>query len=635
MRSSLMRAVLGLILFSMSACSSANPEAPPPTEVHAERYLLAHAAEAGRSLNDCMACHQSDFQGTGNVTNCLDCHADGAPFARHPLPYTDPALHGPAALVSLKACLGCHGRKPNRFDGGILSDPDLFAAADADCTACHPTAGAHPTSWQGRMPLSNGVSTGSHRSVSYQSIASSCALCHQVTPDSPAPLAQAPSCFTAGYTNGDGVTSGCHAGGFGNAAHVLPFTAPNLHGAAAKSDLAACQSCHGTAGTIAFDGGSAATACSSAACHPAAGAHPTSWLAGNNAGADYVSSHSNAANQSSACIICHDVTQGRSAPNPAAPSCYSATFSNMNGITSGCHAGGPSAPHALPFTNPDKHGPEAKADLKACASCHAEPSDAGPGDNPRFNRTIGDLAQGCEDCHNPQTAHPTLDWFKTGDYGHDSAANLAVACALCHGADLSGPAGGGVGPACSDCHSAGSPVSNTGCTSCHGRPPAGNTAPDRAAAHGPHVNLSGLGDDCQACHDGAGSATAIHRIDSNQDVRMPALYTPKTGATPQYDRNSRTCSNVSCHGGLTTPDWFSGRIDIRSDCQACHRSGTAQYNSYYDEAHRVDDHNGLNCTDCHDPDKLAVTHFTNLATPGFDGDAADSIRTGGCAGCHG
>lgn len=41
------------------------------------------------------------------------------------------------------------------------------------------------------------------------------------------------------------------------------------------------------------------------------------------------------------CSICHDFTQGRPTPDPAAPSCFSANFTNADGSTNECHPGGP------------------------------------------------------------------------------------------------------------------------------------------------------------------------------------------------------------------------------------------------------------------------------------------------------
>ena len=78
-----------------------------------------------------------------------------------------------------------------------------------------------------------------------------------------------------------------------------------------------------------------------------------------------------------ACAICHNTTAATPAgPNPKAPSCFSANFTNALGQARPCHAGGPgSAPHALPFADPSLHGAPAKADLSFCQQCHGPMED--------------------------------------------------------------------------------------------------------------------------------------------------------------------------------------------------------------------------------------------------------------------
>ena len=99
----------------------------------------------------------------------------------------------------------------------------------------------------------------------------------------------------------------------------------------------------------------------------------------------------------------------------------------MDCSATGCHSDGPGTGHDLPFTDPEDHGPEAKADLSACVACHATPADAGPGDNPRFNVPVGDLPQGCETtgCHSPFTAHPVPLWAGAEASSHVSAGHPA------------------------------------------------------------------------------------------------------------------------------------------------------------------------------------------------------------------
>ena len=312
-------------------CSSENPDAPGTNHVHDENYLLSHAGEANADIERCQTCHGNQLTGGNEVPGCFSCHSEGLTFAIHPLPYSDPEDHGAAGRNDLAKCFGCHGSPPNVFDGGILADPDLFNRPAADCSvpACHPDAGAHPTRWQGDNDITpDYLST--HRMISQATIQEGCALCHQVSDGGSHLLPEAPSCFSAGFTNSDNVTSSCHPAGF-IPAHGLPYTDPEDHGGPAKSNLSACQQCHGTPGTIFFDGGSASAACSSTACHPDAGAHPTIWRSG----------HRSARSMTTSCTICHDVIRGRTAPNADAPSCFAGNFTNADGITSGCHSDGP------------------------------------------------------------------------------------------------------------------------------------------------------------------------------------------------------------------------------------------------------------------------------------------------------
>lgn len=773
---------LWLLIIYVSGCSISNTDAPGADQAHPPRYILSHVVEATADLPGCKTCHGNDFAGNGDpVPGCFDCHDSGPPFTVHSLPYSDPADHGPAARDNQLLCRGCHGEALNNFDGGIVSDPNYFNNAAGSCSAaaCHAAAKAHPTNWQGTNDDGDPSYGASHRSISLDTVNTSCILCHKVDAAGSGPSPDAPSCFLAGFTNSDGNTTGCHSGGPGYAApHDLPYVDASAHGAAAKADLSACQQCHGTVGTIQFDGaiastdcssvdchpaarahptnwqgvndpsgdyvsshrtagaldtacaichnvaadapgphpdapscfagsftnadgsatgchavgpgaphgipfedealhgpeakkdlaycqqchgtantilfngGTAATSCSSAQCHSDAGAHPTRWQGTNDVTGNYLSTHRNALNQNTTCAICHDFIEGRSAPDATAPSCFGANFTNAEGSTTGCHASGPGAPHALPFTAPALHGLEAKADLVYCQECHATPAAGGAGSNPRFNVAVGSLTKGCEDCHTQNTVHPYSSWSGAASNSHKTAGNLAAACALCHGANLLGSAEGGSGRACGDCHTAGSPLVLSNCTSCHNNPPdsaapAGNSRPNRDGSHSVHDNLPRVGGICITCHDGSGTNANIH-FDATAPASIFGLatYDAKSGIF-SYNSASRTCSSVSCHGGQTTPNWLTGTLNVATGCETCHVRGTSQYNSYNSGEHgkHVREEN-LDCTDCHDPAKLDPDHFAGLDTIGFEGDAGATLRDylgynpatqRGCSvgGCHG
>lgn len=225
--------------------------------------------------------------------------------------------------------------------------------------------------------------------------------------------------------------------------------------------------------------------------------------------------------------------------------------------------------------------------------------------------------------------------------GHAVAAQQdSSACAECHGSDF---AGGVSGEACSSCHVNGFPLTATGCTSCHGNPPTGTTVPNRNGAHGTHYALPNMPSECDTCHSGAGSGTVNHN-DGVTEVTMLSAYNAKSGAAAL--NADGTCSNVSCHGGQTTPVWLTGKIDVNTQCLTCHTFGTSQYYGYNSGQHNyhvnVRGWNG-ECWRCHDYALLAGVHFSSLNTTTLDGQAYLTIssnagydkNTGTCVAiCH-
>jgi predicted CxxxxCH...CXXCH cytochrome family protein len=156
------------------------------------------------------------------------------------------------------------------------------------------------------------------------------------------------------------------------------------------------------------------------------------------------------------------------------------------------------------------------------------------------------------------------------------------------------------------------------CTSCHGQPPSGNSYPNVAGAHAVHTALPSVNNNCGVCHVGAAHNGQV-------DLGIVATYNAKSGtATP----NNNTCSNVSCHGGQTTPAWQTGTIAVDTQCTSCHTSGTGQYNSYYSGQHARHISKGYSCTVCHNTAKLSTGHFINLATTTFEQDPATTIGGG-------
>jgi len=386
-----------LVLFA-AGCSDqrANTREPHPPD-----YFSEHGPEATADVNSCRACHGIAFAGNGDAVSCFDCHIEGPPFGIHPaawtdvlvaheqfaltlswtscaasschggdlrgglsgpscfeagchpgtgepasphgLPYADAADHGPAAKPDQFYCRNCHGRPQNIFDGGFVADPAILDKPLGDCSdpACHPDARAHPTNWEGTTDDTDPTYDSSHRDITEAAEDTSCSLCHKTTGPGSGPLPGAPSCFSANFTNANGIASGCHPAGV-RAPHEVPYTAAALHGPAAKNNLAYCQDCHGVPGTIDFSGGLASPGCSDdPGCHPDARAHPTNWEGGNDPTPNYRSTHRNAGNQANSCSICHNFTGPGAGPDPGAPSCFASNFTNADGSFNQCHSGGP------------------------------------------------------------------------------------------------------------------------------------------------------------------------------------------------------------------------------------------------------------------------------------------------------
>ncbi len=435
------------------------------------------------------------------------------------------------------------------------------------------------------------------------------------------------SCFSAARS---GIN--CHPAG--PSGHPAGFAAPGLHGVNAKSaavgmlGMAFCKNCHGADYRGA---GSANRDC--IGCHklttPSTNAphSPAPWRGGTRT--HVTTDPSNAA----ACATCHSgganstIIPTTPAPAGTPPDCFNNTL---------CHG---VVGHPAQWALAANHGASAKTSLGGCQSCHATPAS---GVNPRFNVAKTNLANGCENCHQANTAHPT-PWL-TGRVGtpgnianttsHATAGSLGTACALCHGAALNGPAGGGTAPSCMSataisgisCHATSPAANPTGCSSCHGNPPNGATSPNRAFAHTAHT-FSNVA--CAACHNNLGFGSTAH-ADGTVNVALSPNYQAKTGGAPSYSVAGQ-CANVSCHGGLPTPQWTTGAtIDVNTSCNFCHslRTTSDQYNSYNSGQHDRHVNAGVVCTECHDTTKLATNHFTRLDTQTMEGPASATIGGG-------
>jgi predicted CxxxxCH...CXXCH cytochrome family protein len=217
--------------------------------------------------------------------------------------------------------------------------------------------------------------------------------------------------------------------------------------------------------------------------------------------------------------------------------------------------------------------------------------------------------------------HPE-NWLTSG---HPAAAQAdSSVCMECHGDDFSG---GISRVACSSCHTNGNPLTVTNCASCHGKPPAGTAAPNRTGAHntttGHFAPAVVLQDSCNTCHNGAGTGTVNH-YNGVVDIQFLSTYSAKSG-TAVFNADG-TCSKVSCHGGQTTPNWYTGSINVATQCTSCHAYGTSEYNSFSSGQHDFHVNTmGKACIVCHDTAKLSLNHFTALNTTALEGPASATI----------
>ena len=569
----------GLVLLGCGGGKGANGVAQYYGNYHPAGWIKDHSGQAVAGVDACTKCHEVSVLKVGNgVPTCLTtgCHHQSVPG------WANADIHGMKAKVavgatggSLVSCQICHGKN---FSGG--------ASANA-CVTCHGVKAPHPSKpWR-----TSGGSLQTHTSTD-PSNAAVCAQCHfpgspnnpAGHPASPAPAGTQPGCYNATL---------CHANA--GAPHALGSiwkdpTSAAFHGLEAKKDLKYCQSCHGTPGTTLFDGGSAATACSS--CHSkttGAGAHSTTWWNSPvQTFPGYVPSHRNAGNPLSStgsCVLCHAVAQTGTSTLPAAPSCYSASFGNSEHAAVGCHANGPSAaPHPVPYID---------------------------------------------------TTHTTV-----------TQTQFNADCIPCH--SVSGTSPVSAAPLCLTCHTVASPLNagtNAGtCLSCHSGPaglpagPTGTAFPSLAGSHAKHMALAGV--TCTSCHSDIGAGSLTHYNAANARVTPPASPAPVAIATTfnaqsgtaSFSTSALTCSTSSCHGGQSTPNWQTGTLNSSTAatsntyCLSCHASGTTEFNSYNSGQHLK--HAPAYCADCHNVLSGAgqTGHWANLQTPTMEGPAGATIQ---------
>ena len=209
----------------------------------------------------------------------------------------------------------------------------------------------------------------------------------------------------------------------------------------------------------------------------------------------------------------------------------------------------------------------------------------------------------CDTCHYPTTwvttptapatghingswtmefTYPPASWAGVG-YNGSWSTGLHSSCGTgginpCHRADLAN------NPPLRATYSWGTALTDD-CASCH----AGTAIATNK--HAQHLGSNALplataltfntSDECGACHNqttvsGNGRASGNQHIDNSLDVSFAATYDYEavggTGSTGTG--GARTCSDIRCHNGVTTPGW-----NATITCGQCHGDGTGSANS--------------------------------------------------------
>ncbi len=185
-------------------------------------------------------------------------------------------------------------------------------------------------------------------------------------------------------------------------------------------------------------------------------------------------------------------------------------------------------------------------------------------------------------------------------------------CATCHGSDFSG---GTSGASCLTCHEgAGGP---TGCTTCHGQPPA--TGAHLAHASGAIARPF----DCTECHVKPHTYTDVgHLFAADGGVIPEAIVTLKSGAW-----DGMSCQNSDCHG--------AGFVDTHAKNRApLWRGGTTQAACGTCHGLPPSNHALTQCSDCHvkviDANGALIDRSRHV-----DGKISLGDESGTCTACHG
>ena len=524
------------------------------------------------------------------------------------------STHPSFARPDGRACTECHG---DNLRGGI-SGVSCFTAS-RNGQGCHAGGPAfHPLNW-----LDKGGTTFHGSAFENGALINNlaCTACHD-----PANPSEPPGfiCLDCHFSiDGQRVPAGSTFIHGQITGHTVFFTDNVVN--------SVCISCHETNNTF---GNMPQPFCHN--CHEPfpAGFHPTGWANPDAHGAGAKSAPGSQAGFAF-CQSCHgtNFTGGGNAP-----SCLNNAF---------CHGAGVISPHSpAPWRAPlsaRTHTITNTGNAAVCAICHlgsgsvviTAPTPVPPGVTPGcFNNTL---------CHGNVSAAPhAVRPFP--DHPARARNEFDAFCNNCH--TINPPRLLSSAPACTECHVGGNPLTVANCATCHGNPPTGltpvgNAFPNVEGGHAEHNALDNVTGVCGTCHNGGGTGTGLeHFYDNAVDVAFRDLTFKANSGNLLFTAADNTCTNVSCHGGIGTPNWRAGSIDVNAHagCVQCHTLGTAlgnpENNSPFSGRHRkhleeLGSAGNAVCTECHDMSNGttgATNHFKFLNTPQMEGPAAETVE---------
>ncbi|HSN91083.1 MAG TPA: CxxxxCH/CxxCH domain-containing protein [Anaeromyxobacteraceae bacterium] len=581
------------------ACAACHGFPPPPPA----------SASTHPQIAQCVLCHSATVDANNDLVPGGPHNNGTTDVTGHPAGFSTPSVHGPAAIANVALCQACHG---SDFGGGYASSCNACHAAagwsatalTANCSFCHGTKdavakagyvfGDHPA-WAAPPEAVDGdpsnPAVGAHQShllgESY-STGFACAQCHAVPTD-------------LGHV-ADGATGADFTWG--------PLASQGATPAFDGVALTCTNYCHG-ATLVGGAGTSPAWTSTSVAC---AGCHGIPPDSGQHL------FHVN--DRAVACATCHK-NYSASTVNPPTHVDGTRNVVLQDGTTitgwacATCHAALGVTVHAVGYSDPTVHGPDAIAGIATCQSCHG--ADFG-----------GGLGPSCNACHE------TAGW---------NAAALTTNCTFCHGTKTRS----GYDFATAPKYLAAPPEGVAGATV--------ETDP-HVGAHQAHLTGGTYSTPiaCAQCH--AEPADLSH-VNGTVAFAWGSLATTD-GATPTFNATGQTCTNY-CHGstldgGLAqTPSFTATDLGATAleRCSACHGSAPSGSlvgpNTGRHDRHVVAE--GYRCYLCHNTvaanvantapalqadHSLHLNGLKNVSSTVFTWDPAANGGRGECsAACHG